>query len=809
MNRRRLLATMALLGSGTLLFEVLLTRMMAIALFANLAFGAIAIALSGFAVGGWIASGHEMLDGRTQLRRIRVSLLVAATASLVALLALVAIPLVPEEIGSAGKVAATWATRWRAVRNDPFQLNWPSIALVVALQAVPFAATAYAQGLMLAREPGRAGIVYAADLVGACLGSWGGLAMLPALGAENSVAVVMILFALAAAAVPAPVFGISRAATAILLAVALALLLFHPLEMRHAAGFSEARIIDTAWSSLARVGLYDKGVQSGDEEAEPAVGGDEMYVVVDNASRSRVAFLRDNRFENNLSRVAFTLRPRGSVLVIGAGGGQEIVDALETATPGVTRRIDAIEVAGGIPRLLRRHFGNDPRFLLDQPGVSYQVADGRSYVETSRRRWAVIQMKEVNLHTLAGQASVSWSPSLLFTKEAFATYFQHLDQDGLLSMEKFYRAREVNSFKHLLSTLRAAAEDAGMDLGSRTVVVDRKYSYGWRRLVLVSRSPLEPSDIAEIGSYTRSHGQEVFRSPRQPAADREVEEIVAGSVSVAAAAAYARDGVVLDPTDDDRPFGHQHVEYLAALGGAAGGRENETEVRNQIANFQALTVIVGAFATICLGLLAVFVRRARKAQRRAAWRYLILFAALGFGFMLLEIVLVERASLLLGHPTFGFVSVLTALLLALSLGSAISNLIVDASRPRLAGAIAVAAALVGVGLVPVLLPSLLPAFRGETPLVVRAVVVSGMVFAGAISLGVFLPSAIRAVGESGVVPVSSCWAVNGATSVLGTVSAALLVRTVGFSATAHVALIVYLGAATLWMGVVGARRTSA
>ncbi len=793
---------MALLGAGLLLFEVLLTRVLAITLFANLAFAAVALALLGMAIGGWIAARHEGLDDDRVLRRVQLALLIAAVGALLAIIVTTALPLVPERVFSGERAVDTFATRWKAVRKNPLQLNYWAIAPALALQMVPFGGAAYAQALLLARRPERAGRLYAADVAGACVGAWSGLILLPALGALNAVAVVMLLFVVAAALVSVSrrrwisVVMISITAAAALIAG------LRPLEIRHAAGFSERGVVDTSWSALTRVSLYDADPKQPRGGADRSLGRlVHAQLQVDNTSRTRVAFVGDKRFKHNLDRYAMGLRPEGTALIIGAGGGQEIVGAIETAARGTVRPIDAVEVAGGIPTLMRRHFAEHPGFVLDHPGVNYTVADGRSYVDMSEKTWSVIQMKEVNFHSLAGQASAAWSPSLLFTVEAYKAYLSHLADRGLFSVVKFYSGHGRTGTLHMLSTIRAAADELELDLCPRTVILDREYSYGRRRLVLIGRAPLSEAELDAIETRAKVLDQKIVRSPRRRARIPYAERFLCDSPEYAIDGGFKDLGVMLEPTRDDRPFGHQHMSYVSALTEAR--ESSEADVALQSANVRALTGIIGGFVLLSLALMLLFVLQAPRGSRRRATSQLALFAALGFGFMLLEIVLLERSSLLLGHPTVGVVTVLTAMLLALAVGSALSERLMPERGLTTRVALAVLT-LIAVAALPYLLPQLAPWLRGLSP-ALRPIITGGVILIGATPLGLLLPTALRVIGRARAARVSSCWAINGATSVLGTLSAALLVRTVGFASTAHVALAAYLLAVALWLWTLRAR----
>src|SRR4029434_3728601 len=85
-------------------------------------------------------------------------------------------------------------------------------------------------------------------------------------------------------------------------------------------------------------------------------------------------------------------------------------------------------------------------------------------------------------------------------------------------------------------------------------------------------------------------------------------------------------------------------------------------------------------------------------QRPPSWlAFLVYFGALGAGFMLIEVAVLQRFVLLLGHPVYSLTVTLFSLLLRTGIGAAVSRCFAD-HRLRRTGIIALAliAALSGV-----------------------------------------------------------------------------------------------------------------
>jgi hypothetical protein len=715
------------LGGATLMFEVLLTRIAAVTLFANLAFAVIALSLFGLAVGSAWAERATFASEAARETAMRRALLAAAVFTLLSGLVATKLPLVPMELTQQGQVVTTFGARRSAFDDNPMQAHWGFIAIVTFAQAAPFALAGYVQALAFGRPNAVISRLYAFDLAGATLGSLASLGLLRWFGAVDALGVVSALFILAAAPGQLRISIPERIAGGLVVAASVLVLVLRPFDITYAAGYSEKGVIAVDWSALARIALLDN-----------------QLLVVDNTSATEVAFAHDGRFDDDLERIPYLLRATGDVLVIGAGGGQEIETALATA-PDRKRRVDAVELADGEERLMRAKYGKQANFLLDQPGVHYQIADGRSFLETSSRSWDVIQMKEVNFHSFAGQAASAWSPNLLFTVEAFRLQLAHVTANGFMALTKgLYASNDVAPTEEILAALHGAIPE----LADHLIMVDRMRPSGRQRLFLVGKLPIGDDERAEIGVLTKKLGLHLVAP--EPFAD-----VIHGQSPVR-------------PPTDDHPFGQ-------------GARQRSDHQMLRIG-----VIVIGILSTLLL-MWSLF--RVEAPRRKMAAEQLGLCAVLGIGFMFLEVVLVERTSLLLGHPTIAFAVVITALLCALGAGSMLAH--------RLTRPIAMATFLAVIAL------SLGPEFAAGVlrylPLPVRAVILGLGLFSCAIPLGMLLPYTIRVARETNAATPAACWSLNAACSVFGTLAAAMFVRTNGFQATTRLTWTLYAFAIVLWL----------
>jgi hypothetical protein len=249
---------------------------------------------------------------------------------------------------------------------------------------------------------------------------------------------------------------------------------------------------------------------------------------------------------------------------------------------------------------------------------------------------------------------------------------------------------------------------------------------------------------------------------------------------------------LVEPSYDDSPFFWHFASFTMAaftdfdLVGGLIDYEDAIGEKLMLILLGLVTVLSSAF------LLAPFL------VIREVWREMpkkrlsaLYFASLGLGFMLIEVVLIQKFTLFLGYPTYSLSVTLFALLLSSGAGSALGDRAI-LSGPRapfiLLGALGVLVLAHQYALPPVV--SALMAL----PLLLRGVITVLLIAPVGVCLGAFLPLGLRMVASLGPHPreyVAWAWAVNGFFSVIGSVLATIFAMSIGFHALLFLAVAVY------------------
>ncbi len=794
-----------LVSAATLAYEVLLLRLFAIVQWHHFAFMAISIALLGFG-----ASGTFLFLARDRLRPFFTAAFAANAA------------------GFGGTALAGFALAQRLPFNAlevvwvPRQLLW--LAVLYLVLGIPFFAAANCIGLAFMRFGGAIGRVYAWNLAGSGVGALGLIGLLYVVPPDSALRLVAGL-GIAAAALAALADGrhaIRTAAGLAAAAVAVAVATPHAwtaLRLSPYKGLSRALAVPGAEAlsqSSSPLGLltvvgnahiplrFAPGLSLANTVEPPAQlalftdGEGPTAITAFDGTLAPFAYL-----DFMTSALPYHLLAQPRVLILGAGGGSDVLQALRLGAASV----DAVELDPRVVHLVaetHRDFAGD---LYGHPRVRAHVAEARAFISGRPESWDLIQMPLLDSFAAASAGVYSLSESYVYTVEAFHEYVRHLRPGGYLAITRWLKLPPRDSLK-LFATAVAALEREGIATPGERLVLLR--SWGTTTL-LVRNGAIGGAEKAAVRAFADARGFDIAWLPGLAAAEANRYTVLRQPWFYDGARALAGPGrddflarykFAIRPASDDRPyffdfFRWRSLPEFLALRTQSGAALIEWGYPILVAS-----LVQAALLSLLLILLPLRLRRAGAGRIPGRWRVMAYFLLLGLAFLFVEIAFIQRFVLFLGHPVHAVAVVLAGFLAFAGLGSAAAPRFaaaVEAGQWRRATPIGLAAiAIAGIAVLYILaLPPLLGRLMA-LPEGARIALALLLIAPLGTAMGMPFPLGLTRVAAAAPALVPWAWGVNGCFSVISAILATVLAIHLGFAAVVLLAALLYLAAGAVF-----------
>lgn len=702
------------------------------------------------------------------------------------------------------------------VFQEPF-LQLASTLGMFVLLGLPF----FLAGLYFSRVfslyPGRIASLYCWDLVGAALGSFAFLAVFSSIGPGG----VLLCAAGVAFLASASLMGKSPV-TAFLVALALVaggipfagssttfIFFQHQAKGQYlpGGGVKKAQrsgtIEFTAWDPVSRI-----DVLSSPKEKDMAYDGGTQATTIFpfDADYSR---LRSDIPGSTLSHFwnrgvlasHYLMRETGArVLVIGAGAGQEVKAALMYGAS----RVDAVEMVQTVIDLSRDRYSTYNGGIFGDPRVNLVHGEGRAFVRANDRTYDIIQIYSNHTTSSIASGSGAADTTYLLTVEAFEEYFSHLSIGGLL---------QINHpvYPRLVTTAAKAWRQLGRGDFRRHVVVwqrdPRRFS-DIKPTFLVKMTPWEPKEIQALTAFFTEKGDEaipwvVAEDPLHTDAGFLPEDFFTG---VGDDRLFADSAIRLMPATDDAPFfkfirkslGKITLSQQGGVDKATAGWLNSHVTHSIPMDIIHLFLLAGlsvVVAAACVGILLI--RRDRSNTWSGRGFVVTYFSFLGIGFIIIEVVFIQKFMKIIGYPVYAFSVVICALLLSAGLGSLFSARLRRHHASSMVWVPFALTILYGV--------SLQFGFDGlsallmRTPMTVRLVTSFLLMTPLGFFLGMPFPLGIAAIEHWGRQAIAWAWGMNGLATVTGSLLASVISLFFGFNLALICAFLCYAGALVSFM----------
>jgi len=744
----------ALTTMATLLLELSLTRIFSVVFYYHFAFLAISIALFGLGVGGVFS--YVVAGWKTPLFR-KLGYL-SMLNSLLVMVALAVVVAQKEEPGI-----------WR-------------LALVYFTTSLPFFVSGAIVSLAISETVERIDRVYFFDLLGASAGCLLLVPFLNHFGGTSTVMLVGVLFAAAGAIWHSIAGSVKLRAAAVALALALFAFVFYNgthdiVAIRYAKGHKLKKEEFVQWNSFSRIGVHDYSIYI-DEDASTGIASFDFAHLSD---RERHQLLEEG------PALPYAVRPGAKALVIGPGGGWDIARALASGSHDIT----GVEINPIIATtVMRDKFVAQSRGIYLRPDVRIFVEDGRSFVRRSNERYQVLQATLVDTWASTAAGAFALSENNLYTTDALRDYLLHLTGDGMAAFTRWGLDPPRESLR-LVSLAMAALNQLGEPEPWRHIIASREGStsgWGAQDTVLISRQPFGPADLARARAAMAAASMQPIYLP-----DERIPGQFTDLLRSSDPAAYERNyRYNISPVTDNQPFFFYTVQPrdVLAFVAHASRRSADFKINKAVPLLYGLMAI-SVLATVIILALPPVLLGTRLPRHKGVLRFLLYFLCIGAGYILIEMALIQKFVLFLGHPTYALTVVIFSLLVSSGLGSYFSRRILGDDDRRLFRALLLIALLVA--LLAAVLTPLLEAGVG-LPLTLKFAITVALISPAGFVMGMPFPTALKRLEEWHSPSVRWAWSLNAAASVLGSVGSLVCAIYLGLAQTLLAGGLLYLAA---------------
>lgn len=768
-----------LVAASVLLFQLALTRIFAVVLWAHLAFMVISTALFGFGLSGVFLA----LRPRPVLAKPRF-----AQLCLLACISMIGVYLVITNV----------PFRMWAFAEDP--MNFVYLGLWYLSLVVPFFFAGLLVAELLTTYSAQASRLYGVDLIGAAFGSFMLIPLITGFGGEGVAMWGALLMALAGVCLCVKgqtvirgilVASILGFAYLIPNAAEVLPLKYHQNKRRYNEAITNDKVLATRWSPLSKVdiathrgGIYDIWIDGGtNESAIFAWNGDaENLEPLKWSSIGASYWMKQGELDN--------------VMVIGPSGGKEVLFALSYGA----KHVDAVELDPSIVALVNQSpFKEFMGGLYQHEKVTLHNDEGRAFLRRQpSNSYDVIQFVNNYTPVAIAAGALNLSETFLITKEAFIDFYDRLKPGGVLALHRGASVRVA------LTAIEALREIGVEDPASQLFITAGEVPFfeGF----FLKKGKWAPEDEKKLHEYMkvrrRVGGKTFLWTPFHPERDNFYAKILS-STAEEQRAQYTSHGINLYPATDNQPF----MEHFLQFGKRDLSMELPREFRHRNSqkwrgiiprgDFPYVAILAESAVLALLFVALPLILRARGAVSTPGFGgFLTYFSALGFGFIAVEICLMKRYVLFLGNPVYSITTTLVALLLGAGLGSMVSERF-GKRNPRTTATwilLAVAGAiLLETWISPIVFAwGLQFSFATRIAIATMLLVPLGFVMGMPFPFGLHLISLLNPDPADRTRVTAWAWGMNGYTTVIGSALSVFIALFLGFKAVLLTGVAVYL-----------------
>ncbi len=785
-----------LLSASALAYEVLLMRLFSIIQWHHFAYMIIGLALLGYGISGSVVAilQQSLLSHFT--RAYIASLLLFSVSAVVCFSVAQFIPFNAEEI--------LW--------------DWQQsifLIMIFLLLTVPFFFAASAICLAFVKFSTRISRIYAADLIGAGIGSLGVIYLLFMVFPHTALMVIGVS-ALIAVLVAMAELQIHRRieagiAVVVVIIVYIVAAQYFQLQISPYKGLAQSlriagtQLVEQRSSPLGLLSVIESSqiplrhapglsLQAKQEPAQQLgvfTDADNLTVITRATGDSESL----SYFDQMSSALPYHLQDIQRVLIVGAGGGADILQAGLHRVP----TIDAIELNPQMIDLVSERFNEFTGHLYDRENVNIHIGDARDFMRVNRQRYDLIQLALMDAFSASASGLYALNENYLYTIEALQAYLQHLNTDGYVAITRWIKIPPRDTLK-LFATAIEALKNSGVQSPAKRLVLIRSWQTS---TLLIKNGDLNAAEIQAIETFCHERLFDIAYAPGISARQVNRYNVLRQPYFHAAANSLLGDErqqflqqykFNLEPATDDRPYFNHFFKWttlaeIFQLRGKGGMPLIEWGYMILV-----VTLIIAVLLSIVLIVLPLlFLPRENNHSSTTVKRshVMLYFFLLGLAFLFIEIAFMQKFILFLHHPVYAISASLAAFLVFAGVGSIASRRLALRFSYHQVTIISVIAITLLSLLYLLLLGEVfrsLASASANMRIMFTVLLIAPLAF----FMGMPFPSALSSLDTCDRRLIPWAWGVNGCASVISAVLASLIALHFGFTTVIVLAVMLYI-----------------
>ncbi|MCX6163315.1 MAG: hypothetical protein NTU73_00365 [Ignavibacteriae bacterium] len=770
-----------LISLATLLLEFTMTRVLSVSLWYHFAFMIISVALLGFGVSGVVFTMSKKLREYKTEKLLTILSMCFGASVIVCFLIMNLIPF------------------------DPFSLFSDSVQffylpIYYLLITIPFFFSGLIISILLSKFKSEVSKLYFFDLLGAGLSCFVFVLLMPEFGGNG-----IIVFIAGFGFLASIIFGFKNHKTLtissfVLMAIGFSFLMDK--DTRLPISVTQNKIygnyiysrpdlkVFSGWNIISKIDVM--------KEEEPSPDGYDINLAIIDEGNATTNIPNVKRLPPltkpaDASNLAFACGKDSidRVFILGSGGGGEVLVSLYHNA----NEVIGVEINGLLNELISNKlvYWTGP-LIKNNKNVKIITDDARSVIRSDKTLNDVI----ISAHTISSSAVSSGAMSMvenyIMTKEAVKDYLNHLKSDGVI-----YISRPETQVPKLIATFKTAGKELGIKDDKKNFIVfkrplnDFEESKSFMAGIIYKKNGFNDLDVINVRYEASMLSLDIEYDPlgnqegiyKELIESNDIENMIKGKPN-------------LIPATDDKPFFDDNFGF---------GNFNWTNIKETFSqNNKAIlalkdkpvaevTLVIMLFQILVISflfLIVPFIFMKKDLENKFEKKYLIYFALLGLGYIMLQISMIQKFNLFLGQPVYTMLTVIATMLVASGMGSKYSKLINTKMQRH-----KVLIVFIIIGIYSILLgllnPVIFSALSGSG-IVIRIIISIILIFPLGFFMGMPFPIGISLIQDSENKYIPLAWAVNGFFSVIGTVITMILAMILGFKIVFIISGIFYLSA---------------